>query len=39
MMLAEGSVVEFREIKKLSVGEYLNKLDIFVDKKVIETKK
>lgn len=32
MMLAGGSAQEYEVLKNMSVGEYLNKMDIFVDK-------
>jgi hypothetical protein len=31
MILAGGSVSEYRELKKMTVGEYLQKLDIFAE--------
>lgn len=38
MMLADGNAVEYEQLKKMTVGEYLNKLDIFVDKIEAQTK-
>jgi len=35
MLLASGSMVEFAELKKMTVGEYLMKLDIFVDRMLL----
>lgn len=32
MMLAGGSAAEYEILKIMSVGEYLKKMDIFVDK-------
>ncbi len=38
-MLAGGDPIQFNEIKRMGMGDYINKLSIFVDKIVFEQKK